>query len=225
MTSCIHQLQCVGIKIVWCRNWCSHLDHTFVASVWWCWTCDTQLGFNIYNSFFFSRFYSGQYLHWLNNFNNIACLVQTTDRSQIRRRRPWNQNWFMWKKLEPLFNIHWCSAFWGFLFYCACPSCCPSPGASILIFFQLTSAKNKYTGEIICHNRIIMLVRRSINATKAVPFYVDLNNCFLWATAYFSHLSGFPRQDLACLFFIQRETSFRNPLNSNHNILPTKLPI
>ena len=87
-----------------CRNWCSHLDHTFVASAWWCRACDPQLGFDIYNSFFFQII-----LCTLNIFNNISCLVQTmpTDRSQIRRRRPWNQNWFMWKKLEPLFFLCW----------------------------------------------------------------------------------------------------------------------
>ena len=57
---------------------------------------------------FSSRLYCVQYLHWT-MFNNTSCLVQTlpTDRSQIRRRRPWNENWFMWKKLEPLFFLCW----------------------------------------------------------------------------------------------------------------------
>ena len=183
----------------------------------------------------------------------------------------------------PLLNNHWCSAFWGFLFYCACPSYFSNLNSLcwkiyaiknsvnnlhslvssylgyhnkthtniiecelkfnifkivysvkivniahhlvhllchfLIFFFSWLLSRANTLGKLLVNNRIITLIRRSINATKAVPVYADMNNWLLWTPAHCSHLSGFPRQDLVCLFFIQRETSLRNPLNSNHIIL------
>ena len=105
-----------------------------------------------------------------------------------------------------------------------CQHCqyCPSPSASLvsfLIFFQLTSVK-KCTGKITCQCQNHYAHKTFHKCNKSRPFLrrYDMNNWLLWAPAHCSHLSGFPRQDLVCLFFIQRETSFRNPLNSNHII-------